>query len=644
MSALEKIVNILTLGVASATILVYLQLIGGFYSTISVLITVVAVFLLVLYLLFDLVHFHTLFKGPFKLSLSEIYALMGSGIIALLTPLSFHNTFFGGRDNGVYSNTALFITQHNTFIIKEFVNFPGWVPVGDIYRSAFYLAYPTYLSIYTTLIGPAGIQLSNILISFIGLLALYLTAQHLTKNWISGMFTIVVYASSYAFVWFSKDTFTEMLALPFLWVVIFNTLKFLSVEEDWKKLFRWTAITVSLHFLLLFRGEMVFTYTALVICFFIALKISVPFRTFIRQKIKFISLIYGLSTVPFIIHITTIERGFIEAVISEIIRRVVETQQLLFISYQIETTGTVPQYAPPPWEMRYHFPQFMASIFDQYGLLLVLLTIPLLFILLTKNKEKTKLIQYGFIFFIMLPQLTFLLRPDIALDQPWMLRRFLYTVIPMIYIFFVSFIAFFFKKSPRVAIAIGILIASANLAQSFQFFFHNEGRGFIKQAGVLSGQFTSNDRIFVDQYASGEMKIADPMYFLFQKNTYWLYPQSPNLLQETPREVKKFIQQNKVYIITTKENVWLFDRLNSEWFENQGSLPIAYTYLEKTVDLQHIPQKVVNDTAFSTTDYRVALELIEAPRKIKEFKKDMVIYKLKDSYKEQFAEEIRELL
>ena len=151
------------------------------------------------------------------------------------------------------------------------------------------------------------------------------------------------------------------------------------------------------------------------------------------------------------------------------------------------------------------------------------------------------------------------------MDQPWMLRRFMFSLMPLA-IFYSGLLIGqmlekkFTEKNKGFTLAMSGLITIALIAMNLPAFFSyltfSENKGLISHTKALSEKFSNNDLILVDRgtTSDGWDMISGPMSFLYGKNTVYFF----NNNDLAKLNLRRF---NRVYLITPDNQVSFY--LNS---------------------------------------------------------------------------------
>lgn len=509
----------------------FLTMLGIFYK--AILLTYLAIFgILFLYLLFanaKAIKFSWYFYAAIVISLATVFIFS-----YFTTP-----TIFSGRDQGSLSESAVRLTQNHKLEFsseaeKEFfgiygtgkaLSFPGFNYVSDgNLKTGFPLGYISWLAIFYSFFGLSGFIAANGLSFLIFILSFYLLAKIFLKS-DSALILVLLTITTFVFSWFFKFTLSENLALALLWFFIYEFILFLKNT----KRFFFLAALISLGFLAFARIEALAFFLMMIVTLFLKYKNWRNIYAAIGKKVLFfaggIILIYLTSLF--------VNKEFYMVLAKAILKPF------------IETTGSL--------SGRNFSSIFYAShIFIVYSLFNFLLLGTIGVIYLYKQKKWEMLIP----FFITAPAFVYLFLPNISLDSPWMLRRFLFAVIPVCIFYTVYFLDNISRK--RIYFyALSLLLFIINLFIFVPYLNFSPNKNLLPQIETLSEKFSNSDLILVDREATGDAwsMLTGPMSFLYEKQAVYFF--NPEDLDKI--DLTKFSQ---VYFIIPDKNI--------SFYENSG--------------------------------------------------------------------------
>lgn len=443
-------------------------------------------------------------------------------------------TLFSGRDQGSISEAAfrlaengklLFSTQASDAFFHIYgegtaLNFPGfaYTKTGELITQ-FPLGYTSWLASFVSLCGLYGFVIGNCLLFFLFLLTLYALLRIFVHPFyaFSGLALTLF---SFLPTWFAKITLSENLALFLFVFLIYNLILFLQENK-----------TLSYAGILLSGGLLAFTRIEGFA--FLALACIL---LFVNKPARFIWKIYPWQSIifPSILFVVFFLRDFF---INLPYYKMIGKALLKFL-HQLGKGDIIGDLATAGNSFS------LWSIFFLYGLL-VLFILGLVGIILF-IKERRFLVLLPTI--IALPTFVYLLDPNISLDHPWMLRRFLFSLFPTLLFSAVIGSAFLFSKEkifpismPRgkqffsvIALFFGLMLLQ------YPAFLYGlpfaENRGLENQIATISKEFSNLDLILVDKNVTGDgfAMLTGPGEYLFGKNmVYFFNPNDLASLEKT---------------------------------------------------------------------------------------------------------------
>jgi hypothetical protein len=455
-------------------------------------------------------------------------------------------SIFSGRDQGSLSDAAISLAQNHNFqssfpAEKEFfkiygpgeaLNFPGFnYDSNGRLETHFPLGYISYLAVFYAFFGLLGLVAANGLSFFLFLISFYLVAKNYlpTPKAFVALFLVL---TSFIFSWFFKYTLSENLALGLVWFGILQFILFLKNESK----LHLSSFLTAFGLLLFTRIETLalFLVTAAILYLkhrgwkHIARNVLGKYALWLLGGISFLYLISLKLNGAFYV-------AFAKGLLN---------------SLNFSSNGlSAPVH--PFREMLYVF-----RVFSTYALLPYLILGFLGFIYFLKKKDWPKLIPY----FILLPLFVYLLSPSITPDHPWMLRRYLFSVMPVSILYATIFLALLLRKKPFFYTASFFLILT-NLIIFIPYLGVQENKNLLPQIKNISSDFETNDLILVDRWATGDpwSMMDGPLNLFYQKQAVYFF--NPNDLDKL--DLKKF---NRTYFIIPDVNIDFYR--TSQFFPN----------------------------------------------------------------------------
>lgn len=459
-------------------------------------------------------------------------------------------TLFSGRDQGSISEAA-FRLAHNgelaftTSASKSFfdiygegtaLNFPGFAYTQEGYLiTQFPLGYTAWLGSFITLFELPGITIANVILLFLFLFTFY----QLLRACVHPFFALgglLLTMTSFLPVWFAKITLSENFAVFLFTFLAWNTLLFLREKN-----------TLSYAGILLSAGLLAFTRIE-GFAFLLITLIILSFTQFARQLWK--TTPWKSIILPGLIFIFIFLRDFFinlpyYKMIAKALIKFLRELNAGSITGDIANTGG----------------SFtLGSIFFLYGLLIIF-TLGIFGILLSIKEKKYLLLLPAF---LALPTFIYLFDPNISLDHPWMLRRYLFSLFPTLLFSGVIALALLFAPQkdgqkniflpPKGKQYIFASLVFCGLAL-FQYPAWSmalpfvENRTLLKQIETFSAEFSDQDLILVDRNTTGNgfTMLTGPAQFLFGKNTVYFF--NPADLDKLEREAFE-----KIYLLVPESD------------------------------------------------------------------------------------------
>jgi hypothetical protein len=505
-------------------------------------------------------------------------------MILLLSTVFFYQPteyLFGGRDPGVYVNTAVQIGQNNQIkrlnpLIDEVLSkYPGVFEDRSLKYPAFYLetsqgethinpqffhAYSIWLGVAYKLFGLNGFLYITPLIASISLLMIYTVAKELFNKW-TGLITILLLSINISQIWFARGPYTEILSQLVLWYSMFIIIKAYQSKDGLLGFLSGLSMGASI----LVRLDNIFFLPAIALFLILAylrkegsstawanMTITGFFCSFLFSG-PYI-MIYGKEYTHFQLIRDTPLPDFLSLPSLFAILLIIGVV-LLFFLFLIRK----PLMRLLDVIKRYR--RFLAAIL---GIVTIVLFIYLYFIrpeTLTPNLKATGGRSYreetlvrlgwyltrvgiffsmaGFVYFlqtrfkkehtlllfmILINFSLYLYDPRITPDQFWAVRRHIPFIIPTLVIF-LSYAAYSLRKiklrsiQPWIPTAIVVVYFGTKfLIAASPFLFHTEFAGVGEGLKTLSRQFEPKSIVITDHFNYSDGLVGTPMEFIYNKN------------------------------------------------------------------------------------------------------------------------------
>jgi hypothetical protein len=559
----------------------------------------------------------------------DIMALI---VITLLTAFSvfyFHDTYFGGRDDGVYANAAVYLAEHHTLFITNPLaqTFPGFVQ--SVYGSVmqFFPGYTAWIAILSTLFGRSSIIFSNAPLLFLGLASFYLVCKRIIKP-TTALAALIILGTTFPFLWFTRKTFSENLAFFLTW---YGLLAYLSAWET-KRTLPVVIAFLSFAILLTVRIESV----ALVIMLLaMVIMAHVSKKHTVINSMSF--LFFALALLPALFYYAFIDTRYVGEIASKL-------TDLVHHTPVAPAAAALPEEAPDPSYIQFNQPTFVFFLLQLYNFGYYILSIPMALLLSIKRYASKSSTTFRIIFFILLPNVYFLLNPQINLDQPWFLRRYMIAIIPL----GIASLLFMAERMPRRILGlIAILAIFINLYITAPVLFFREYHGAVSELAQADFPRLISDQLLLVDYAStGHYKLAEPLFFLYGINAAAINSSSLLYSQGLAPTVNSTIYTDKsfslpkgaicsyhdIYLLSA-QNGPILTELNAENSVTEVTkIPLKYDELVKTCELFRVA-KDVNAEQMAHVTLDTALSYCsELPSYIYQSKQNLSLYRFNDDY------------
>lgn len=482
-------------------------------------------------------------KMSFRISRGLIVASLVILIFVISASFFATPTIFSGRDQGSISEASIRLSQNHklefsTPASSQFfklygpgkaLNFPGfyYTPEGQL-TTQFPLAYISWLAIFYSFFGLAGLIIANAILFFIFFLSFYLLARRFLKEKFAYIL-LALTATSFPIFWFFKFTLSENMALALLWISILWI--YLFIKEQ--RLFFYSSFLLSAGLLVFTRIEGIFLLISgfLTIFFFTR-------KNFIwKGKKKFLILYPAIFLAILLIMNFTKNIPFYK----EMGKALLHIRQ----DQSDAPSTTLGFLSPAIFELR---------VFFLYGLTSSLFLGIFATIYFWVKKKWDLLIPL----FVTLPSLVYLFNPWISSDHPWMLRRFAFSIVPVFIFYSILFLQEWSNEEKRrhrkiISWIFIFIMLISNLLLFYQYFPFSENKNLLKETKKISDNFNSNDLVLIDRVASGDgfSMITGPLNFMYNKNAVYFF---------NPKDAEKIDKSKfkKIYLLTSNQSLEFF--------------------------------------------------------------------------------------
>lgn len=507
-----------------------LELSGFFFKSI-----IVAYFFIAGHFLIFLIAFN---KTKTRLSRNAFCILIISLSAVFVFSYFSSPTIFSGRDQGTLSGTAIQLAQNHRLGISfpaenEFfkiygpgtaLNFPGFnYNAGGELVPHFPLGFIAWLAAFYSVLGLKGLVVANGVSFLLFIFSFYALSRHYLK-FAPALVSVLFVLSSFVFAWFFKFTLSENLALALIWFSIYQFILFFGKKE---RLYLAAAL-MSMGLLCFTRIEGLAFFAIMLIILFYKQKDWKKLFFGMPGKIGLLAL-----TGAVLLYFLTlrVNSAFYVSLAKALIKPFLEIRNN---SIDVSELSIF----------------FVFNVFVNYALFGFVVLGLLGAFYIFKNKRKELLLPL----LVVSPAFLYVLLPNISNDHPWMLRRFIFAVVP-VSIFYTSwFLDNFFKKKIYFYAVSAVLLLS-NLFVFFQYLNFVPNQNLLSQVKPIADKFTGNDLILVDRWATGDpwSMLTGPMNFLYQKQAVYFF--NPYDLQKI--DAGKF---DHIYLIIPDSSIEFYEK------------------------------------------------------------------------------------
>ncbi len=513
-------------------------LLGIFYTAlllISIVGTLFAVYLLIKKGYLEIV----------PLKQKEIVLLVALSIFALILSLFTTPTIFGGRDEGSFSSAAIMLSRDHSFshsgaLVEEFfeinepgkaLNFPGfsYSQNGDL-ESQFLPGYTSWVSLWYSLFGIGGLKFVNFIPFVTFLFSFFLVLDRLIRRKKFALIGVGILATMLPFALFYKFTLTEIFFASLLWLSLHLLLRYFK-NKSYE------------NFVILFFPLLLAPFVRIeslgIIFAFVLIFIGADFIHAKAQRYQTMLVILGLSVA---LSFFASPSFFVDS-----FKNLFEFAAPSALSLD-NASGT--SILPDDWRDFY-----ILKVFFTYNILPLIIMGAAMILLFIRKKRWHSL----FPLFFFAPTLIYLIDANISLDHPWMLRRFLFSIIPIFLLYAMFLLDGVFSKFPKIASTVIIIFLVLNVTQTAPFIFASQNKTLFAQTTSITKNFKKNDLLLISQQSSGSgwSLISEPLRTVNELQAIYFF--NPKDLDKI--DLQKF---DSVYLITSNDELDLYKNLSKE--------------------------------------------------------------------------------
>ncbi len=451
----------------------------------------------------------------------SLLILLGVILFATLTvTLSSEPTLFSGRDQGSIAEAAYRLAAETRLPFSSpaseaffaiygegtALNFPGFAYTKEgTLITQFPLAYTAWLGSFISLFGVTGYAIGNAVLLFLSFFFLYQLIRLFADQFYAWA-GLLLALFSFLPNWFAKSTLSENLAL-FLFVFLAYSLT-LFLRQGTRLAYVSILLSSSLFAFTRIEG---FAFLGLTLILLLchprgrALWRSAPWQTLILPGLLFLFVFLRdfFLNVPYY--------KMIGKALLKFLGRFDENARVLGDMSSVH----------------------IGSVFFLYGFLALALFGLFGLLLFVRYKHYELLLPA----YLALPTFLYLFLPNITLDHPWMLRRYLFTLFPTLLVATTLTIGLLFARKRSLPIEqpggkrlifVSLIIAGLLILEFPAWrsqLFYAEARGLREQVATVTEGFTDTDLILVDRHATGDgfTMLSGPGQFLSGKNTVYFF-------------------------------------------------------------------------------------------------------------------------
>ncbi len=497
-------------------------------------------------------------------------------------------TIFGGRDEGSLSTSAFLINQdhslsHQSKSINTFakiygegkaLNFPGFFYQKNgtnnfVLRSQFLPGYSSYLANFAYSSKVNLLKFANALPLIIFLLAFFSVSKQITKSDKFSFLAVIGLATTIPLALFYKFTLSEIFFASLLWPGLYFLIKYLQNSSKNFELILFWFIFIPLLPTVFIRIES-FAIIFILVLILILKKHSKLHLPKYQIPILLIILLSVVSIVLFNNFFVATLKGFFSS--------------LLNANPSTSENLTAHSLIPKMWQNFYAL-----KVFYIYNLIPFFVLGVLGIIKLFREKKWLYLMPA----FLLGVTGIYFIDANISLDHPWMLRRFVFTLIPLGVLYTIVLFQRYPLRQKRISNLILTVLIVSNVLMVGPFITFKQNDGLLNQVKLLSTKFQANDLVLVSQKSSGSgwSLISAPLRTVLQKQAVYFF--NPNDFAKI--DINNY---NHIYLITSKEEIPLYKQILSlSKIKKKENYSLQNQYLEPTKNPLQFPKTITTKTS-----------------------------------------------
>lgn len=457
--------------------------------------------------------FFSLIKRNIKLLPHLNIGVLAVVLLVSLIIVLFPHDSLGGRDEGTYSGLAIILAKYHSVAVPPYL-LKTPLAYGSLDQTIS-LTTPTYvvwLATQKVFFGIEWMLRSNVVLVGLGLCSLFLVSSLITKRSLA-FATVLLFSTCMPFLWFSRETMTENLALFLLWFLILSFFLFIKT----KQMYFLMGLFLSSWLFAFARNEGLFIQIPVLI----VLITTLFFRKVTSKKnILFISIIY----------VCLISMSFLV------------TNRFTPLSKNTNITVTLAQLIQKTSSDNYlrlgeRMPAFTFQMFSKQNLSLAIYSFILVMILIVSRRKdvaKDKILYICLLWIISVEFLK-LINPSATPEQPWMYRRYLYALLPLGYLSLSILLNKFARQKLLIVIFCAFLVT--NIVLSSRIITLKNNWSISGKIEELARDISAKDFIIIDGYVLGN----------YYPLTYLAYHKEVRNIYNWWIEISDWQQEDKKY-------------------------------------------------------------------------------------------------
>ena len=468
-------------------------------------------------------------------------------------------TIFGGRDEGSFSNAAILLsndgglthknplakTLHELYGTGKALNFPGfnYIESGEL-KSQFLPGYTAWLGALFGLGKLTALKFANLFPLITLLFSFYLISQRIINNKFA-TYSTILFATASPLIILNKFTLTEIFFAALTWFSLYLLLRYL---ENKRCLSDYWLIFLPLSLTIFVRIEAI----AIIFMLFLILLLF-DFNNLKKAQHQLPFFLLGLLVLLAI----SFNPNFFAENVKNIAKNLAPfITEKIHQSNQESSASVSSPFPNGDWTDFY-----LAKVLFNYHLLIWFLLTAIALFYLVRKKQWTTLIP--FLFFT--PTLIYLLDANISLDHPWMLRRFIFSLIPLSVLYGIFLLNKI--KNKKLSLAIILIILLANLWQALPFAFKSQNKNLFTNLNEITREFSNNDLVLVSQKSTGSgwLLLSEPIRNIYKiPSVYFFRPSDLNVLSSNYTNVYLLVHPSELDLFKEipKQSIKELDLIN----------------------------------------------------------------------------------